>query len=95
VAACIHEHVNDGIVLPDNATLHLTTTEDSKYKDDKIECKLIPLDIASVFQRTCNDADAETIVKYLEVLKDEHIKPGDAALSMLLEIVSYLKLQSG
>ncbi|GKG30038.1 hypothetical protein Tco_0419936, partial [Tanacetum coccineum] len=42
-----------------------------------------------------NDADAETIVKYVEVLKDEHIKPGDTALSMLLEIVSYLKLQSG
>ncbi|GJX75408.1 probable protein arginine N-methyltransferase 1 [Tanacetum coccineum] len=101
-------HVNDGIVLPDNATLHLTTIEDSKYKDDKIECKLIPLDIASVFQsnpqivfifikncllwrcleecirQTCNDADAETIVKYLEVLKDEHIKPGDAALYTIL-----------
>ncbi|GJY39796.1 hypothetical protein Tco_0426160, partial [Tanacetum coccineum] len=47
-------------------------------------------------RQTCNDdVDAETIVKYLEVLKDEHIKPGDAALSMLLEIVSYLKLQSG
>lgn len=34
-----HTQVNDGIVLPDNASLHLTAIEDSEYKEDKIECK--------------------------------------------------------
>ncbi|MFS7981910.1 putative methyltransferase [Helianthus anomalus] len=29
--------VSDGIVLPDNATLHLTAIEDFEYKEDKIE----------------------------------------------------------
>nr|GEX61266.1 hypothetical protein [Tanacetum cinerariifolium] len=38
------------------------------------------LSLKECIQRTCNDADAETIVKYVEVLKDEHIKPGDAAM---------------
>lgn len=31
--------VNDGIVLPDKASLYLTAIEDAEYKDDKIECK--------------------------------------------------------
>lgn len=33
--------VDDGIVLPDKASLHLTAIEDADYKDDKIECELI------------------------------------------------------
>ncbi|KAG6769964.1 hypothetical protein POTOM_025631 [Populus tomentosa] len=31
--------VNDGIVLPDKASLYLTAIEDAEYKEDKIECK--------------------------------------------------------
>lgn len=31
--------VDDGIVLPDKASLYLTAIEDAEYKDDKIECK--------------------------------------------------------
>lgn len=33
--------VDDGIVLPDKASLHLTAIEDADYKEDKIECELI------------------------------------------------------
>lgn len=33
--------VNDGLVLPDKASLYLTAIEDAEYKDDKIECELI------------------------------------------------------
>lgn len=33
--------INDGIVLPDKASLYLTAIEDAEYKDDKIECELI------------------------------------------------------
>lgn len=33
--------VDDGIVLPDKASLYLTAIEDADYKDDKIECELI------------------------------------------------------
>ncbi|GJZ18905.1 probable protein arginine N-methyltransferase 1.2, partial [Tanacetum coccineum] len=28
--------VNDGIVLPDSASLHLTAIEDAEYKEEKI-----------------------------------------------------------
>jgi len=28
----------DGVVLPDRASLHLTAIEDADYKEDKIEC---------------------------------------------------------
>ncbi|OMO91626.1 protein arginine N-methyltransferase 1.1-like protein [Corchorus olitorius] len=31
--------VDDGIVLPDKASLYLTAIEDAEYKDDKIECE--------------------------------------------------------
>ena len=31
--------VNDGVVLPDKASLYLTAIEDAEYKDDKIECE--------------------------------------------------------
>ncbi|TYI01378.1 hypothetical protein ES332_A11G196500v1 [Gossypium tomentosum] len=30
--------VDDGVVLPDEASLYLTAIEDAEYKDDKIEC---------------------------------------------------------
>lgn len=33
--------VDDGIVLPDKASLYLTAIEDADYKEDKIECELI------------------------------------------------------
>ena len=33
--------VDDGIVLPDKASLHLTAIEDADYKEDKIECEFI------------------------------------------------------
>ena len=33
--------VNDGLVLPDKASLYLTAIEDADYKEDKIECELI------------------------------------------------------
>lgn len=33
--------INDGIVLPDKASLYLTAIEDAEYKDDKIECEII------------------------------------------------------
>lgn len=29
---------DDGVVLPDRASLHLTAIEDADYKEDKIEC---------------------------------------------------------
>ena len=32
--------VDDGVVLPDKASLFLTAIEDADYKEDKIECKL-------------------------------------------------------
>ncbi|PPS17027.1 hypothetical protein GOBAR_AA03545 [Gossypium barbadense] len=34
---CIYRSVNDGVVLPDKASLYLTAIEDAEYKDDKIE----------------------------------------------------------
>ncbi|GFY98434.1 arginine methyltransferase 11 [Actinidia rufa] len=33
--------VNNGVVLPDKASLYLTAIEDAEYKEDKIECELI------------------------------------------------------
>lgn len=30
--------VQDGLVLPDKASLYLTAIEDADYKEDKIEC---------------------------------------------------------
>nr|GEY04403.1 hypothetical protein [Tanacetum cinerariifolium] len=35
-------------------------------------------------KETYNDADAESIVKYLEVFKNENMKPGDAVLYTIL-----------
>ncbi|KAF6138194.1 hypothetical protein GIB67_011034 [Kingdonia uniflora] len=40
--------INDGIVLPDRASLYLTAIEDAEYKEDKIECKPHP-SRASIF----------------------------------------------
>nr|GEV34255.1 hypothetical protein [Tanacetum cinerariifolium] len=44
----------------------------------------VDFSLEECIRRTCNDADAETIVKYVEVLKDEHIKPGDTTLYTIL-----------
>ncbi|XP_040951016.1 protein arginine N-methyltransferase 1.1-like [Gossypium hirsutum] len=33
------QKVDDGVVLPDEASLYLTAIEDAEYKDDKIECE--------------------------------------------------------
>lgn len=33
--------VDDGIVLPDIASLYLMAIEDAEYKEDKIECELV------------------------------------------------------
>ncbi|XVE54120.1 hypothetical protein DITRI_Ditri03aG0055900 [Diplodiscus trichospermus] len=35
--------VNDGVVLPDKASLYLTAIEDAEYKEDKIECEHVRL----------------------------------------------------
>ena len=58
--------VNNGVVLPDKASLYLTAIEDAEYKEDKIECELIdsttftvinayslPLDDIFVFVGVC------------------------------------------
>lgn len=34
--------IDDGIILPDKASLYLTAIEDAEYKEDKIECEHIP-----------------------------------------------------
>jgi type I protein arginine methyltransferase len=33
--------VDDGVILPDIASLYLTAIEDKDYKEDKIECELL------------------------------------------------------
>lgn len=35
--------VQDGLVLPDKASLYLTAIEDADYKEDKIECELLTI----------------------------------------------------
>ena len=39
--------MNDGIVLPDKASLYLTAIEDAEYKEDKIECE--PIEIFKIY----------------------------------------------
>nr|GFB06975.1 hypothetical protein [Tanacetum cinerariifolium] len=69
--------------------LNVTIVAVLKGKAEEIDLSVPIVDIiisewTECIWRTCNDANAETIVKYDEVLKDEHIKPGDTAVHTIL-----------
>ena len=43
----------DGLIFPDTATLYLAAIEDQEYKDEKINCMLIPIFLKTSFWYFC------------------------------------------
>ncbi|GKA75947.1 probable protein arginine N-methyltransferase 1.2 [Tanacetum coccineum] len=90
--------VNDGIVLPDNATLHLTAIEDSEYKDDKIEFwkNVYGFDMSCIRKQAMTEplvdtVDPNQIVTNSVLLKSMNISKmtsGDASFTAPFKLVA-------
>ncbi|PWA80396.1 protein arginine N-methyltransferase 1 [Artemisia annua] len=90
--------VKDGIVLPDNATLHLTAIEDSEYKDDKIEFwkNVYGFDMScirkqSMMEPLVDTVDHNQIVTNSVLLKSMNISKmtsGDASFTAPFKLVA-------
>ncbi|KAD6795178.1 hypothetical protein E3N88_06074 [Mikania micrantha] len=78
--------VNNGIVLPDNASLYLTAIEDAEYKEDKIECKK-----QSIMEPLVDTVDQNQIVTNCQLLKTMDISKmtsGDASFTAPFKLVA-------
>ncbi|MFS7916696.1 putative methyltransferase [Helianthus anomalus] len=90
--------VSDGIVLPDNATLHLTAIEDSEYKEDKIEFwkNVYGFDMScirkqSMMEPLVDTVDQNQIVTNCQLLKSMNISKmtsGDASFTAPFKLVA-------
>ncbi|MBA0810394.1 hypothetical protein Gohar_002396 [Gossypium harknessii] len=93
--------VNDGVVLPDKASLYLTAIEDAEYKDDKIECERVWNNVYG-FDMSCikkqammeplvDTVDQNQIVTNSHLLKTMDISkmaPGDASFTASFKLVA-------
>ncbi|KAK1437589.1 hypothetical protein QVD17_03383 [Tagetes erecta] len=90
--------VSNGIVLPDNATLHLTAIEDSEYKEDKIEFwkNVYGFDMScirkqSMMEPLVDTVDQNQIVTNCQLLKTMNISKmtsGDASFTAPFKLVA-------
>nr|XP_043623775.1 protein arginine N-methyltransferase 1.1 [Erigeron canadensis] len=90
--------VNDGIVLPDNASLYLTAIEDAEYKDDKIEFwnNVYGFDMScirkqSIMEPLVDTVDQNQIVTNCQLLKTMDISKmtsGDASFTAPFKLVA-------
>lgn len=90
--------VNDGIVLPDRASLYLTAIEDAEYKEDKIEFwnNVYGFDMScikkqSMMEPLVDTVDQNQIVTNCQLLKMMDISkmaPGDASFTAPFKLVA-------
>lgn len=90
--------VNDGIVLPDKASLHLTAIEDADYKEDKIEFwnNVYGFDMGCIKKQAMAEplvdtVDQNQIVTNCQLLKMMDISkmaPGDASFTAPFKLVA-------
>ncbi|KAK3133155.1 hypothetical protein QOZ80_6AG0533060 [Eleusine coracana subsp. coracana] len=89
---------DDGVVLPDKASLHLTAIEDAEYKDDKIEFwnNVYGFDMSCIKKQAMMEplvdtVDANQIVTNCQLLKTMDISkmtPGDASFTVPFKLVA-------
>lgn len=90
--------VDDGIVLPDKASLYLTAIEDAEYKDDKIEFwnNVYGFDMSCIKKQAMMEplvdtVDQNQIVTNCQLLKTMDISkmaPGDASFTAPFKLVA-------
>ncbi|MBA0661734.1 hypothetical protein Goklo_005990 [Gossypium klotzschianum] len=90
--------VNDGVVLPDKASLYLTAIEDAEYKDDKIEFwnNVYGFDMSCIKKQAMMEplvdtVDQNQIVTNSHLLKTMDISkmaPGDASFTASFKLVA-------
>eukprot|EP00262_Sarcandra_glabra_P022030 TRINITY_DN955_c0_g1_i1.p1 TRINITY_DN955_c0_g1~~TRINITY_DN955_c0_g1_i1.p1 ORF type:complete len:379 (-),score=61.14 TRINITY_DN955_c0_g1_i1:73-1209(-) len=90
--------INDGIVLPDRASLFLTAIEDAEYKEDKIEFwnSVYGFDMScikkqSMMEPLVDTVDQNQIVTNSQLLKTMDISkmaPGDASFTAPFKLVA-------
>ncbi|XP_038981366.1 probable protein arginine N-methyltransferase 1 isoform X2 [Phoenix dactylifera] len=90
--------INDGIVLPDKASLYLTAIEDAEYKEDKIEFwnKVYGFDMSCIkklamMEPLVDTVDHNQIVTKCQLLKTMDISkmaPGDASFTAPFKLVA-------
>nr|GEY43792.1 probable protein arginine N-methyltransferase 1.2 [Tanacetum cinerariifolium] len=90
--------VDDGIVLPDNASLHLTAIEDAEFKEDKIEFwnNVYGFDMScirkqSIMEPLVDTVDHNQIVTNCQLLKTMDISKmtsGDASFTAPFKLVA-------
>ncbi|KAL8234824.1 hypothetical protein R6Q59_020924 [Mikania micrantha] len=90
--------VNNGIVLPDNASLYLTAIEDAEYKEDKIEFwnNVYGFDMScirkqSIMEPLVDTVDQNQIVTNCQLLKTMDISKmtsGDASFTAPFKLVA-------
>ncbi|KAL6655709.1 hypothetical protein ACP70R_006535 [Stipagrostis hirtigluma subsp. patula] len=89
---------DDGVVLPDKASLHLTAIEDAEYKDEKIEFwnNVYGFDMSCIKKQAMMEplvdtVDANQIVTNCQLLKTMDISkmtPGDASFTVPFKLVA-------
>ncbi|PKI62046.1 hypothetical protein CRG98_017419 [Punica granatum] len=89
---------NDGLVLPDKASLYLTAIEDAEYKDDKIEFwnSVYGFDMScikkqAIMEPLVDTVDQNQIVTNSQLLKTMDISkmtPGDASFTAPFKLVA-------
>ncbi|KAK9073764.1 hypothetical protein SSX86_006358 [Deinandra increscens subsp. villosa] len=90
--------VSNGIVLPDNASLHLTAIEDSEYKEDKIEFwkNVYGFDMSCIRKQSMMEPLVDTVdqnqIVRLRVAKQSFFWPGNSAAAVLICLYSILLL---
>jgi len=89
---------DDGVVLPDRASLHLTAIEDAEYKEDKIEFwnNVYGFDMSCIKKQAMMEplvdtVDANQIVTNCRLLKTMDISkmtPGDASFTVPFKLTA-------
>ncbi|RCV11419.1 hypothetical protein SEVIR_2G191300v4 [Setaria viridis] len=89
---------DDGVVLPDKASLHLTAIEDAEYKEDKIEFwnNVYGFDMSCIKKQAMMEplvdtVDANQIVTNCQLLKTMDISkmtPGDASFTVPFKLTA-------
>ncbi|KAB2003964.1 hypothetical protein ES319_D11G165400v1 [Gossypium barbadense] len=90
--------VDDGVVLPDEASLYLTAIEDAEYKDDKIEFwnNVYGFDMSCIkkqamMEHFVDTVDQKQIVTNCHLLKTMDISkmvPGDASFTASFKLIA-------
>lgn len=90
--------VNDGVVLPDKASLYLTAIEDAEYKEDKIEFwnNVYGFDMSCIKKQAMMEplvdtVDQNQLVTQCQLLKTMDISkmaPGDASFTAPFKLVA-------